>query len=471
VRRRLTIFIVGLVALVLVLAGVGTWYLSEQSVRRSGQSEALSAAQTLAKNTNIHVFLPKLAALRPKVRTDIEKLVRRLALRVGHFDGVYYFTVPDGVETGSVPPASLQIPTSTFTSLVADSGSGPASVTGVSGSEAWAATTHTTTNATTGRATVTVVLVTRHIDGASWSGDYLILAAALLLSAALIAIFLSRRITVPLLRAVRTTERIAAGDLDARMGTSSRDYEELRSLAGAIDAMATNLGRLRNTERQFLLSVSHELRTPLTSIRGYAEAIADGAATDTTRAALVITNEARRLERLVADLLDLAKLDARSFSFHLRDVDAAEVVEEAAEELRPVIDQAGLRLRVASSGPLIVRADPDRLDQILANLLENAAKFATSEVSIGAFAFEGSVAIAVVDDGPGIPEGDLSRVFARHYTLDRHPHANRPVGSGLGLAIAAELTAAMGAVIWAESPVMATGGTRMVIRLVARPAG
>ena len=192
---------------------------------------------------------------------------------------------------------------------------------------------------------------------------------------------------MPLVRAVDTTQRIAAGDLDARMGTGRHDYPELQSLAGGIDSMAANLGRLRNTERQFLLSVSHELRTPLTSIRGYAEAIADGAVADTTHAAAVITTEARRLERLVADLLDLAKLDARSFSFHLREVDAAEVVEEAAEELRPVLDEAGLTLWVDNpGGPQMVVADPDRLDQVLANLLENAAKFAQSAVSIGAYA-------------------------------------------------------------------------------------
>ena len=460
-RTRLTAFIVGIVAVILVLAGVGTWYLSQQSVRRNAQTDALSTVQALAKNngTILALLNGDSARLRPAARADVRKLVNRVVVGVGHLDGAYFFADVAGTLTGSVPPASLDIDAAAINPLF--SSTGPATVSGISGSEAWAATTFGTGTR--------VVLVTRRVGGASWSGDYLILAAALLLSALLIALFLSRRISVPLVRAVNTTQRIAAGDLDARMGTSRRDYPEIQSLAGGIDSMAANLGRLRNTERQFLLSVSHELRTPLTSIRGYAEAIADGATADTTRAAAVITNEARRLERLVADLLDLAKLDARSFSFHLRDVDAAEVVEEAAEELRPVIDQAGLALRIANtSGPQLVVADPDRLDQVLANLLENAAKFARSTVTIGTIPGDGWVALVVMDDGPGIPPAELARVFDRHYTLDRHPQAGRPAGSGLGLAIAAELTAAMGASIRAESPIDGTGGTRMVVQLAAK---
>jgi signal transduction histidine kinase len=461
VRRHLTGFIVGIVAVILVLAGFGTWYLAQQSVRRSAQTDALTTVQALAKNDTalLRLLAGDNARLRPATRTAVRKFVDHVVVGVGHLDGAYFFRDVAGTFKGSRPPADLHIDAATIGPLFASLG--PTTVSGISGSEAWAATTL--------GATDTVVLVTRHVDGASWSGDYLILAAALLLSAAAIALFLSRKITVPLVRAVHTTQRIAAGDLDARMGRGRRDYPELQSLADGIDSMAANLGRLRNTERQFLLSVSHELRTPLTSIRGYAEAIADGAVADTTHAAAVITTEARRLERLVADLLDLAKLDARSFSFHLREVDAAEVVEEAAEELRPVLDEAGLSLWVDHrGGPQMVVADPDRLDQVLANLLENAAKFAQSAVSIGAYATNGSVALVVTDDGPGIPAAELGRVFDRHYTLDRHPQLNRPAGSGLGLAIAAELAAAMGARIRAESPVSGTGGTRMIVQLAAR---
>ena len=163
-----------------------------------------------------------------------------------------------------------------------------------------------------------MIVLTRKIGSPTLSGDFLILAAAVIAFAIVMSLALSRRITKPLRRAVSATQRIAAGDLDARVGAQPGDFPELSSLANSIDAMAEGLSRLRNAERQFLLSVSHELRTPLTSIRGYSEAILDGATSDPTHAAAVIGNEARRLERLVGDLLDLAKLDARTFSLHFR---------------------------------------------------------------------------------------------------------------------------------------------------------
>src|SRR5207248_5606518 len=135
--------------------------------------------------------------------------------------------------------------------------------------------------------------------------------------------------------------------------------EELASLARSINTMAATLARSRGLERQFLMSVSHDLRTPLTSIRGFAEAIADGAATDDRRAAEVITAESRRLERLVGDLLDLAKLDAKRFSLDLRPVDLADVVAATADGFRPAADGYGLALEVDTAAAT-VRADPDR---------------------------------------------------------------------------------------------------------------
>jgi signal transduction histidine kinase len=203
----------------------------------------------------------------------------------------------------------------------------------------------------------------------------------------------------------------------------------------------------------------------LTSIRGYSEAILDGA-TDAPNAAAVIGNEARRLERLVGDLLDLAKLDTQTFSFHFRTIDVAEVVDEVAEELRPIVDHAGLHLAVyPPAHPLFSRVDPDRLDQVLANLVENAAKYARTRINLGSTGNGAEARLIVEDDGPGIPPQELGLIFNRHYSADRHARPGRPRGSGLGLAIAAELSAAMGATVLAESPIAPGGGTRMVVRL------
>ena len=180
----------------------------------------------------------------------------------------------------------------------------------------------------------------------------------------------------------------------------------------------------------------------------------------------MIGNEARRLERLVGDLLDLAKLDARTFSLHFRTIDVAEVVEEVAEELRPVVDNAGLQLTVyPPARPLFARVDPDRLDQVLANLVENAAKYARTRISLGGIGDGAEARLIVEDDGPGIAPEEIGLIFKRHYSADRHARPGRPRGSGLGLAIAAELSAAMGATMRAESPIGPGGGTRMVVRL------
>jgi len=262
---------------------------------------------------------------------------------------------------------------------------------------------------------------------------------------------------------VATTRRIASGDLDATMAVGRREDPEFAQLAESINAMGANLVRARDQERQFLLSVSHELRTPLTSIRGYADAVIDGTADDPVAAATVISTESRRLERLVQDLLDLARLDADRFSLELQRVDAAAVTGQVVESFRPRAEDLGLELDTApgSDRPLWVEADADRLAQVLANLVENASSFARRTITVGAGNVAGTPTLWVVDDGPGILPDQLPRVFERHVTSDRA--GGRRKGSGLGLAIVSELAAAMGAGVRAESPVAAGGGTRMLI--------
>jgi signal transduction histidine kinase len=320
------------------------------------------------------------------------------------------------------------------------------------------------------------------------AGLYLLLSGAIaLLVAAAAAEALARRITSPLVEAEEATRLIAAGDLSVRVPTNARASDELSSLSESINAMAATLERLRGGERQFLMSVSHDLRTPLTSIRGFAEALADGTTTDTARAADVIAAEARRLERLVRDLLDLAKLDANRFSLDLRAVDLVEVVVDTAEGFVPSSDRLGLTVIVGDpvalgpgglpvewSAPVPqVAADPDRLAQVVANLVENAMKYADRTIEVGTWfrLAPGGIATAQVtvdDDGPGIPAEDLPRVFERLWTGPRDQ--GRQVGSGLGLTIVAELVAAMGGTITAESPVPRAGpaptpGTRIAVTL------
>lgn len=304
------------------------------------------------------------------------------------------------------------------------------------------------------------VVLTRRVDTAPdvvgpW---FFVLVLLTALAAAAVAANLGRRLTRPLREAQSATGRIAAGDLSARVPENPGDGEELAGLARSINAMAEGLERSRGLARQFLLSVSHDLRTPLTSIRGFADAIAEGKAPDPAHAAGIVSAEARRLERLVGDLLELAKLDARRFSLDVRATDVAEVVADTAEGFRPAAGAAGVTLTVdCPSSATQAAADPDRLAQVVANLVENALKFAAGEIRVGS---EG-VAAWVDDDGPGLPDDDLPHVFEPFWQSARAPA--RQVGTGLGLAIVAELVAAMGGTVTAER--LPAGGTRMQVTL------
>jgi two-component system sensor histidine kinase BaeS len=227
--------------------------------------------------------------------------------------------------------------------------------------------------------------------------------------------------------------------------------------------MAGALERSKGLEQQFLLSVSHDLRTPLTSIRGYAEAIADGTTRDPTAAGEVILTESRRLERLVRDLLDLARLESRQFTLDQRPVDLVDVAAATVDGFRPDAETNHLALTVSgATEAILVQADPDRLAQVVANLVDNALKFARTAVVVGA-SLSGTDAVLVVDDdGPGIATEDLPHVFERLY-VSRHEPVRRETGSGLGLAIVRELVEAMGGSVAAQRA--PSGGARMIVRL------
>ena len=165
----------------------------------------------------------------------------------------------------------------------------------------------------------------------------------------------------------------------------------------------------------------------------------------------------------MGDLLELAKLDARHFSLDIRATDVCEVLSDTAEGFRPAAEAAGVGLAVdaPARASLVADADPDRLAQVVANLVENALDFASHRVTVGMGRAQGRVQLWVEDDGPGIGPEDLSHVFDRFYTVARS--ARRHVGSGLGLAIVHELVDAMGGTVWAES--RAAGGARLVVAL------
>ncbi len=314
------------------------------------------------------------------------------------------------------------------------------------------------------RATTTggVVLIRRAGVGFGvWRPFLLDLVLAALGGVALAAAsswLLARRLTRPIGELALATAQVAAGDAEVELAGVHGD-DELARLARAFQEMARKLAASRVQQRAFLESVSHELKTPLTSIRGYAEGLADGAI-ESPVAAQVIGAEAGRLERLVADLLDLARLQRAEFSVEHAELELGEIASRAVERHRPRARELSVELVADRNGPAPGSGDADRLLQATSNLIENALRVTPAGGAVTVSAAPG--AISVTDTGPGLSPEDLPRAFERFYLYDRYA-SERPVGSGLGLAIVAELADRMGGEVSVEN--VAEGGARFTLRV------
>jgi signal transduction histidine kinase len=295
----------------------------------------------------------------------------------------------------------------------------------------------------------TLILLRRRSAVGSLLSPYVwglfIAAAAGGLLAALAAFLLARRISQPV-------DRIAAAARSLTRGTHPEPVPvegaaEIATLAVAFNELAAQLRRAQEAERNFLLSVSHELKTPLTAIRGYAEAVEDGAV-DPRVAAATVASEARRLERLVRDLLDLARMNRTDFSVHNSEIDLAEVADDAVRRYEQQAETFGVELHAVADGPAPALADADRVLQVVSNLVENALRLTPAGGEVRVVAEPG--VLRVEDTGPGLAEADTERAFERFYLHERYGH-ERQVGTGLGLAIVKELTLAMGGHVDVES--------------------
>jgi signal transduction histidine kinase len=273
----------------------------------------------------------------------------------------------------------------------------------------------------------------------------LIAAAAGGLLAALAAFLLARRIARPV-------DRIAAAARTLARGTHPEPVPvegatEIATLAGAFNDLAAQLQKAQEAERSFLLSVSHELKTPLTAIRGYAEAVEDGAI-EPREAAATVASEAKRLERLVKDLLDLARMNRTDFNVHNSEIDLGEVAEDAVRRYGKQARSFGVALWAVTESSAPAIGDADRVLQIVSNLVENALRLTQAGGEVRVVAEPG--VLRVEDTGPGLAEADRERAFERFYLHERYG-LERQVGTGLGLAIVKELALAMGGDVDVES--------------------
>jgi two-component system OmpR family sensor kinase len=257
------------------------------------------------------------------------------------------------------------------------------------------------------------------------------------LLAVAVAAMLARSIARPVLSVARASSRLAEGHDPEPLPLAGPT--ELRGLSESFNTMAGQLKRARHAERSFLLSISHELKTPLTAIRGYCEA-ADEGVFKRERALKVIRIEAARLERLIADLINLARLDQRRFDIRVDTVDLGEIARESAARHAARARELGVRIELDEAGRAPASADPDRLLQVVSNLVENALRCTPrgGTVTIATTAGE----LTVKDTGPGIEPDEIPHAFDRFFLYRRY-NGDRPVGTGLGLAIVRELAQAM----------------------------
>ncbi len=302
---------------------------------------------------------------------------------------------------------------------------------------------------------------------------------ALVVSVAL-AVIVARSIARPIQHVAAAANAIAAGELQQTAPVEGPS--EVRELAANFNAMAGRVRASQQSQRDFLANVSHELKTPLTSIRGFAQAIADGAASDgesIRKSASIIREEAERMARMVGELLDLSRIETGQLVMQRVPVRIGDVLRSCVEKQSLRAQGANISLAVDAANDLpAMQGDGDRLAQVFANLIDNALKHtpAGGKVSVAARSMTGSsvarkgkpwpgaIEISVMDSGPGIPPEDLSRIFERFYQVDKSRARSASGGSlGLGLAIAKEIVAAHGGSIHAES---VTGlGTKFVVRL------
>ena len=275
-----------------------------------------------------------------------------------------------------------------------------------------------------------------------------------LLGIALIAILgilgawiLSRSVVRPVRRLAAASGRLAEGE--AGVTVTPEGPRELRELADSFNDMNAKLTKAQETEQAFLLSVSHELKTPLTSIRGYAEGIGDGTVPPAD-GSVVIGAESARLERLVGDLLDSARMRKSAFAVRREAVDLTALAHDVARRFEGTAHDAGLTLLLNTEAGGGAVADNDRLLQVVSNLVENAIRCTPAPGTVTITTASGAVTVS--DTGRGLTGDDLPRAFERFYLYSRYG-TDRPVGTGLGLAIVKELTEAMGGTVSVSSAV------------------
>ncbi|HEX2295821.1 MAG TPA: ATP-binding protein [Actinomycetota bacterium] len=276
---------------------------------------------------------------------------------------------------------------------------------------------------------------------------------------------LARGMTSPLREMAAAATEMSRGRYDRRVVATSRD--EVGDLARAFNKMAEELSQVDRMRRDLVANVSHELRTPITALQAVLENVVDGVEEPNPETLRAMLSQVERLGRLVSQLLDLSQLESGALALRREPFEVRDVLDQAVHESR-VNAQAvskAVALEVAvDGGPLTAAGDPERVHQVIANLLDNAIRHSPphGRVVVAAGRDRDGVRIEVADEGPGIPAEDAARVFERFYRADPARSASAG-GTGLGLSIAKWIVDLHGGEIAVESN--EPRGCRMVVSL------
>lgn len=292
---------------------------------------------------------------------------------------------------------------------------------------------------------------------------YLVIASLIGVIAAIgMGFLLTRRVLRPLSEMGAVITTFAAGDYTTRVGYCAND--EIGRLGLTFNRMADSLQRLEELRRNMVVDVAHELRTPLTNIRGYLEAMQDSVVSVSAETIELLHGEVLRLIQLVEDLQRLARADAAKGHVNRADVDFAELVEQVSRLYQPQFSDKRIRIETAvASGAPTVKGDPDKLLQVISNLVQNACRYVPrgGTVRIATQAARDGLEISVENSGEKIPERELSLMFERFYRPDKS-RSRDSGGAGIGLAIVKQLVEAHGGEVGAENR---PNGVRVWFRL------
>jgi two-component system sensor histidine kinase BaeS len=276
------------------------------------------------------------------------------------------------------------------------------------------------------------------------------------------SLFVARRITVPLRQMTQVSERISAGHYAERIAVAPvHTKDELGQLASSINTLAVALEQTERRRLEVIGDVAHELRTPIATLEGYLEALLDGVIEPTPHTWALLHTEAGRLRRLVDDLQEVSRAEARQIPFSPQPVSPQRLVQSALEPLEGQFAEKGLELQIYLPEDLPqVMADPTRVVQILTNVLVNALRYtpAPGHVEVAVSREDAMVAFRVSDSGVGLSQEQLSHIFERFYRVDKS-RSRAFGGSGIGLTIAQSLAQAMGGEIRVESAGLGQGSS------------